>query len=150
MKSKTKTYSFDGLPHKFPQLRKEDAYEDILAWECQACGEWIKEYKSEKRTECTIDWRDLKMNERQKVMKEPPIGSVVIAKNGSAWQKDPKGWGMVGSDGSWKYSWATLVNELYEEMDYPTQEWASVLGDPRLPLIVYVPHEELITDEDEE
>jgi hypothetical protein len=57
---------------------------------------------------------------------------------------------MVGSDGSWKYTWATLVNELYEEMDYPTQEWASVLGDPRLPVIVYVPHEELIADEDEE
>ena len=86
----------------------------------------------------------------KKKMKEPPIGSVVIARNGSAWQKDPKGWGMVGSDGSWKYTWATLVNELYEEMDYPTQEWAPVLGDPRLPLIVYVPHEELITDEDEE
>ena len=79
-------------------------------------------------------------------MKEPPIGSVVVARNGSAWQKDPKGWGMVGSDGSWKCSWANLVDELYEDMYYPTQEWQPVLGDEILPCIVYVPHEELLWD----
>ena len=83
-------------------------------------------------------------------MKEPPLGSVVIGKNGCAWQKDPRGWGMVGSDGSWKYSWATLVKELYEEMDYPSQQWKPVLGDERLPCIVYVPHEELLWDEEEQ
>ncbi len=83
-----------------------------------------------------------------KKMKEPPLGSVVIGKNGSAWQKDPRGWGMVGSDGSWKYSWSTLVEELYEEMDYPTEKWRPVLGDERLPCIVYVPHEDLLWDEE--
>lgn len=82
-------------------------------------------------------------------MIEPPLGSVVIGKNGSAWQKNPNGWGMVGSDGSWKYSWTTLLKEIYEEMEYPTQEWRPVLNDPRLPLIVYIPHEELITEEAE-
>jgi hypothetical protein len=82
-------------------------------------------------------------------MKEPPIGSVVVARNGSAWQKSPKGWGMVGSDGSWKYSWSTLVKELYKDMYYSTQEWQPVLGDKRLPCIVYVPHEELIVEDEE-
>ena len=83
-------------------------------------------------------------------MIEPPMGSVVIGKNGTAWQKDPNGWVMTGSDGSWHYSWKELLKELNDDMDYPTREWAPVLGDPRLPCIVYVPHEELIWDEEEE
>ena len=85
-----------------------------------------------------------------KKMKEPPMGSVVISKSGTAWQLDPTGWSMAGSDGSWSYTWNQLLKELYEPMDYPTAEWAQVLGDPRLPLIVYIPHEELIYDEEEE
>ena len=79
-----------------------------------------------------------------KKMKQPPLGSVIVDKKGSAWQRDPIGWVMAGGDGSWFYTWKQLLKELYEPMDYPTQEWAPVLTDPRLPLIVYVPNEELI------
>ena len=90
------------------------------------------------------------MDKRQKNMKEPPLGSVFIVKNGSALQKDPRVWGMVGSDGSWKYTWKTLLKELYQEMDYPSEAWRSTLGDSRLPCIVYVPHEELIWEVNDE
>lgn len=144
--------SKDGsMPHKFPRLGKDDYYDSILTWECQACGEWIKEYGNEKRTNCTIDWRDLKMGKREKVMKEPPMGSVVIDTCGSAWQRHPNGWAISGSDGSWFYSWERVVAEdLYRHMDYPYETWAPVLDDPRLPCIVYVPHEELIWDDEDE
>lgn len=81
-----------------------------------------------------------------KKMKEPPTGSVVISKSGSAWQLNPTGWSMAGNDGSWSYSWKQLLKELYEPMHHPTQEWEPVLGDSRLPFIVYVPHEELFED----
>lgn len=137
------------LPHKFPKV---DGYEEILAWECQACGEWIKEYGKQKKTNCTIDWRRIYMSKRQKVMKEPPIGSVVIDVTGSAWQRSPRGWSNSGSDGSWFYDWKRVVEqELYTpDRDFiPTQEWKQVLGDPRLPCIVYIPHEELIWEVDE-
>ena len=143
----------DGrLPHKSPNLGKSDSWESIIAWECQACGEWIKEYGKQAKTDCTIDWRGLYMNGRQKIMKEPPLGSVVIDVTGSAWQRSPNGWSNSGSDGSWHYTWKRVVEqELYTfDRDFiPTEEWKTVLGDPRLPLIVYVPHEELITEDED-
>ena len=80
-------------------------------------------------------------------MKEPPMGSVVIDVRGSAWQRHPIGWSMSGSDGSWSYSWKTLLKELHEKFEYPTAEWAPALGDPRVPMIVYVPHEELMIED---
>lgn len=88
-----------------------------------------------------------------KKMKEPPIGSVIIDTHGSAWQRSPRGWGMAGGDSSWHYSWTRLHKELYEDIDkdfVPTLEWrhASRLGQP--PIIVYVPNEDLIVDEDDE
>ena len=83
-----------------------------------------------------------------KKMKEPPMGSIVVDKRGSAWQKHPVGRAMAGSDGSWNYTWKTLLKELYQEMDYPSEAWRSTLGDSRLPCIVYVPHEDLLTEED--
>jgi hypothetical protein len=64
-------------------------------------------------------------------------------------QKHPVGWAIAGSDMSWSYTWNQLLKELYRPMDYPSQEWAPVLNDPRLPMIVYVPHEELITEEED-
>lgn len=83
-------------------------------------------------------------------MIEPPMGSVVVDTCGSAWQRSPVGWSSCGSDGSWNYTWKELLKELNRYMDYPTEAWAAVLGDKRLPCIVYVPHEELIWgDEDE-
>lgn len=85
-----------------------------------------------------------------KKMKEPPMGSIVISKSGTAWQHDPVGWSTAGSDGSWSYTWNELLKELYRPMDYPTKEWAPVLDDPRLPCIVYVPHEELIWEVNDE
>lgn len=93
------------------------------------------------------------MNGRQKIMKEPPLGSVVIDVTGSAWQRSPNGWSNSGSDGSWHYTWKRVVEqELYTfDRDFiPTEEWKTVLGDPRLPLIVYVPHEELITEDEDQ
>ena len=83
-------------------------------------------------------------------MKQPPIGSVVVDRRGGAWQRQPNGWYMSGSDGSWRYTWKELLKELYEEMRHPTIEWEPVLGDTRLPMIVYVPHEELLMGEEEE
>jgi|694.fasta_scaffold11760_2 hypothetical protein len=80
-------------------------------------------------------------------MKEPPMGSVVIDVRGNAWQRNPVGWTSACGDGSWRYTWKQLLKEMNQEMDYPTQEWAPVLGDPRLPMIVYVPHEELVFDD---
>ena len=85
-----------------------------------------------------------------KKMKEPPMGSIVVDKGGSAWQRHPVGWAVAVSDMSWSYTWNQLLKELYKPMDYPTQEWHPVLHDPRLPLIVYVPHEELIAEEDDD
>lgn len=86
-----------------------------------------------------------------KKMKEPPMGSVIVAVNGSAWQRHPVGWSVSGGDGSWSYSWSELLAELYVSMEQSaTIAWRPVLNDPRLPCIVYVPHEELITgDEDD-
>lgn len=142
-----------SLPHKFPRMDKSDSWESIIAWECQACGEWIREYGKQEKTECTIDWRRLYMNGRQKVMKEPPMGSVVIDVNGSAWQRHPVGWAIAGSDMSWAYTWKKVVEqELYSpDRDFnPSEDWKPVLGDPRLPLIVYIPHEELIYDKEDE
>lgn len=83
-----------------------------------------------------------------KKMKEPPMGSVVISKSGSAWQLHPAGWSVAGNDGSWSYTWRQLLKELYEPMYHPTQEWEPVLTDPRLPFIVYIPNEELIIEEE--
>lgn len=85
-----------------------------------------------------------------KKMKEPPMGSVVISVCGSAWQRHPVGWAIAGSDMSWSYTWNQLLKELYTPMDYPSEQWAPVLHDSRLPLIVYVPHEELLIEEDDE
>lgn len=144
--------SRDGyMPHKFPKLSGNDSYGDLISWECQACGEWIKEYGKQEKTNCTIDWRELKMGKREKVMKEPPLGSVVIDKTGSAWQRGTLGWSNSGSDGSWAYTWErVLKEELYLELDNPTLQWESVLTDPRLPCIVYIPNEELIWEKEEE
>lgn len=84
-----------------------------------------------------------------KMMIEPPMGSVVIDKSGSAWQRHPVGWSISGSDGSWSYTWKQLLKELYTNMnDSPSEMWAPAMGDPRLPIIVYVPHEELIVEEE--
>ena len=89
------------------------------------------------------------MKPKKKKMKEPPMGSVVIDMCGSAWQRHPRGWAISGSDGSWWYTWErVLAEDLYRHMDYPSIDWAPVLDDPRLPLIVYVPHEELLTEEE--
>jgi hypothetical protein len=85
-----------------------------------------------------------------KKMKEPPMGSIVVDIKGGAWQRSPVGWSSADGDGSWRYTWKELLKELYEPMDYPTQKWAPVLGDPRLPCIVYVPHEELIWEVNDE
>jgi len=82
-------------------------------------------------------------------MIEPPIGSVVVDKSGGAWQRQTVGWVMSGSDGSWNYSWKKLLKSLNETMDCPTPIWAPVLNDPRLPFIVYIPHEELIVEDEE-
>lgn len=81
------------------------------------------------------------------------MGSVVIDSHGSAWQRHPRGWSISGGDGSWSYSWTQLMNEFYgyKDTDFiPTPQWAPVLGDPRLCSIIYVPHEELITGEEDE
>jgi hypothetical protein len=78
------------------------------------------------------------------------MGSVIVDKKGSAWQRHPIGWSMSGSDGSWHYAWKELLKELYDDMDYPTVAWLPVLGDNRLPCIVYVPHEELIWENEDE
>lgn len=84
-------------------------------------------------------------------MIEPPLGSVVIDTTGSAWQRNPNGWSNSNSDGSWAYTWERFVKEdLNLKLDNPTEVWAPVLTDPRLPLIVYIPNEELIFEEDEE
>lgn len=83
-------------------------------------------------------------------MKEPPMGSVIIDKTGSAWQRHPNGWANSGSDGSWHYTWERFVKEdLNLELQNPTKEWAPVLKDQRLPLIVYVPHEELLVEDED-
>jgi hypothetical protein len=82
-----------------------------------------------------------------KSMKEPPMGSIIVDKRGSAWQKHPVGWAMTGSDGSWNYSWKELLKELHQDMDYPSEKWAPTLGDKRLPCIVYVPHEDLLWED---
>ena len=89
---------------------------------------------------------------KQKMMKEPPMGSIVVDISGSAWQRHPVGWCVSGGDGSWNYTWKELLKELYLGMTDggPTPEWAPVLGDSRLPCIVYVPHEELLIEESTE
>lgn len=85
-----------------------------------------------------------------KKIKEPPMGSVVIDKSGSAWQRHPVGWSIAGSDGSWTYSWRQLQKELNNVLnESPTEQWKPAMGDPRLPFIVYVPHEELIIEEED-
>jgi hypothetical protein len=46
---------------------------------------------------------------------------------------------------SWTYDWKQLSKELYKVVNTnPTEEWLPAMNDPRLPIIVYVPHEELI------
>lgn len=84
-------------------------------------------------------------------MKEPPMGSVVIDKSGSAWQRHPVGWSISGSDMSWSHTWRQLQESLYTTLnESPSQEWRPAMGDPRLPFIVYVPHEELFVEEEDE
>jgi hypothetical protein len=85
-----------------------------------------------------------------KKMKQPPMGSILVDKKGSAWQRHPVGWAIAGSDMSWSYTWGQLLKELYVDMDYPSEQWRPVLGDSRLPMIVYVPHEELIVEDEED
>jgi len=43
-------------PHRFPPM-PEDGYPEIIAWECQACGKLISEYRYDERGECPVDWR---------------------------------------------------------------------------------------------
>ena len=70
------------------------------------------------------------------------MGSVIIDKNGSAWQRHPVGWAIAGSDMSWSYTWAQLQKELYVILNNnPTSEWEPAMGDPSLPKIVYIPHQ---------
>ena len=76
---------------------------------------------------------------------EPPLGSVIIDASGSAWQRHPVGWAIAGSDMSWSYTWVDLNKELFNvQNSNPTEEWLPAMNDPRLPIIVYVPHEELL------
>lgn len=82
---------------------------------------------------------------KRKFKVEPPMGSVIIDASGSAWQRHHTGWSIAGSDMSWTYDWKQLSKELYEVLNTnPTEEWLPAMNDPRLPIIVYVPHEELI------
>ena len=84
-------------------------------------------------------------------MKEPPMGSVVIDSSGSAWQRHPVGWSIAGSDMSWSYTWKELHKELFTVLnDNPSKEWKPAMGDPRLPFIAYVPHEELLVEEEDD
>ena len=43
------------LPHRFP-MSAVDA--EVIAWKCQACGEWIREFGKYEPGECTVDWRN--------------------------------------------------------------------------------------------
>lgn len=82
---------------------------------------------------------------KRKFKAEPPMGSVIIDASGNAWQRHPVGWSIAGSDMSWAYDWKQLSKVQYEVLNTnPTEEWLPAMNDPRLPIIVYVPHEELI------
>lgn len=41
-------------PHRFPQSA---IGEEVLAWVCQACGQMVREYGDEERSECSVNWR---------------------------------------------------------------------------------------------
>ena len=46
----------DGYrPHRFPLAARDD---EVLAWECQACGEWVREYGPRVPDDCPVDWRN--------------------------------------------------------------------------------------------
>jgi hypothetical protein len=48
------TLRSDGSrPHRFPPTDGEE----ILAWKCVECDEWINEFGNYTRTQCPIDWR---------------------------------------------------------------------------------------------
>lgn len=72
--------------------------------------------------------------------KEPPLGSVIIDKSASVWQRHPSGWSIAGGDGSWSYTWSQLKKELRSPLnDSPTKDWAKVMRDERLPILLYTP-----------
>jgi len=88
-----------------------------------------------------------------KKMKEPPIGSVLLDGFACAWQRGPYGWNICGSDGSWTYTWKQLLQDLYptdERILQITKVWAESIKDVgQIPRIIFVPGEELITEEDD-
>lgn len=45
------------LPHRFPMAAR-DSGDELLGWECQACGAWIREFGPIDRSSCTVDWRN--------------------------------------------------------------------------------------------
>ncbi len=46
-------------PHRYPKPTDPDfPYESVMAWKCDACGEWVPEYGTATATECPIDWRN--------------------------------------------------------------------------------------------
>jgi len=51
----TKRVDDGARPHRFPQSA---IGEEILGWECQACGEWIREFGPRVETSCSVDWRN--------------------------------------------------------------------------------------------
>lgn len=70
---------------------------------------------------------------------EPVMGTVLIDTSGSAWQRDPFGWCIIGGDSSWSYNWEQMVEMLLNEGIAPTEIWKHVAEDPRLPMILYTP-----------
>lgn len=86
------------------------------------------------------------------IKKEPPIGSVILDKSGSAWQRNGYGnWDIAGGDGSWSYTWAQLQRDLViQENDVPTQTWLPVIESMgKTPRILFIPGEELIDEQEE-
>lgn len=41
-------------PHQFPHSALG---EEVIGWECQACGEWVREFGAYEPTECSVNWR---------------------------------------------------------------------------------------------
>lgn len=42
-------------PHRFPL---EARLEEVIAWKCQACGTWVREFGPQERDNCPVDWRN--------------------------------------------------------------------------------------------
>ncbi len=44
-------------PHQFPTSALG---EEVVGWECQACGEWVRERGPHEPSGCSVDWRRTK------------------------------------------------------------------------------------------